>query len=110
MTGPTPDPTPADGGDDTPGIKHVDGRLRHIAKGVRRTDRDAEQVAARLTELADGYRDNPGAMVQAADDDESLAAEIAACYQYVEVARGRFARHLEDTADRLAEPAGEGEQ
>jgi len=102
-------PGPTEGGDDAPGIEHVDARLQHIAEGVRKTDRDADQVADLFSDLADGYRENPGAMVQAADqpDADDLAAEIAACYQYVEVARGRFARRLEDTADRLAEPAGE---
>jgi len=105
------DPAPAEGGDDAPGIEHVDARLQHIAEGVRKTDRDADQVADLFSDLADGYQENPGAMVQAADktDADDLAAEIAVCYQYVEVARGRFARRLENTADRLAEPTGDGD-
>ena len=103
------DPGPTEAGDDAPGTKHVDARLRHIAEGVRKTDRDADQVADLFSDLADGYRENPGAMVQAADktDADGFAAEIAACYQYVEVTRARFARRLKDTADRLAD-AGEG--
>ena len=103
-------PGPTEDGDDAPGIEHVDARLQHIAEGVRKTDRDVDQVADLFSDLADGYRENPGAMVQAGDntDTDDLAAEIAACYQYVEVARGRFARRLEDTADRMADASEEG--
>jgi len=105
------DPTPTGGGDDAPGIEHVDARLQHIAEGVRKTDRDADQVADLLSDLADGYRESPGAMVQAAsdNDDDDLRAEIVACYQYVEVIRSRFARRLEDTADRLADMGNDRE-
>ena len=93
---------PGVGGDnDTgPGIEQVNARLRHLADGVQQTDRDAGAVAAELRSLANDYRENPGAAVLAADDG-TLAGEIAACYQHVEVSWGRFARRLEQMADRL---------
>jgi len=102
--------TPGSGDDDDtgPGIEQVNARLRHLADGIQRTDRDTGTVAAELRSLADGYRENPGAAVLAADN-ETLAGEIAACYQHVEVSRGRFARRLEQIADRLV-PSGADEQ
>lgn len=101
---------PGVGGDnDTgPGIEQVNARLRHLADGVQQTDRDAGAVAAELRSLANDYRENPGAAVLAADDG-TLAGEIAACYQHVEVSRGWFARRLEQMADRLV-PSSADEQ